>query len=162
MAQIVNDAGISYNEAFVLNERQNAYEFQRVLTNQLGYKKVYRHRDNVGFQKPERDLPLGFPTTGGGTMAGGNKNRLIETMRTALKSDAFRCPDKATLRELVEYKQHRDGTFGAPRGKGNHDDRAMASMLYLLAVQNMPISRRGSNYRLNRSPVRFDSSEVFG
>ncbi|MAH48022.1 hypothetical protein CMI37_19525 [Candidatus Pacearchaeota archaeon] len=162
MARIVYDAAMMYNEAFVLNERQNAYEFQRVLTQDLNYKNVYRHRDNAGFQKPERDLPLGFPTTGGGTMAGGNKNRLIETMRTALKSDGFRCPDKAMLRELVEYKQHRDGTFGAPKGKGKHDDMAMSAMLYLLGLQAMPFRRRGRNQNTNSSPVKFDSVEVFG
>ena len=148
-AQIVYQAHLEYNGAFIINERQNAFEFQRILLNQLGVKNIYRHREGAGF-KPEHDLPLGFPTTGG---ASGGKQRLIETMRTALKSDGFICPDIETLRELVEYKQHRDGTYGAPSGR--HDDRAMAAMLYTVGLGTQPARMRPGGNTQSRVAVAY-------
>jgi len=147
MAQIVYNAAQEYNDAFVLNERQNAFEFQRIITNQLGHRNIYHHREGMGF-RPEHELPLGFPTTGG---ASGGKQRLIEAMRTSLRSDGFNCPDMETLRELVEYKQHRDGSYGAPVGR--HDDRAMAAMLYLVGVGTQPANIRRPTTNQSRAAV---------
>jgi len=153
-AQIITDAAIEYNTAFIINERQNAFTFQHVVLNNLGYRNIYRHRDGAGF-KPEHDLPLGFPTTGG---VSGNKSRLIEAMRVALQSDGFRCPDMETLRELVEYKRHKDGSYGAPAGR--HDDRAMAAMLYLVGMQSQPVRLQNRQRAFNSAPVSYPS-EVF-
>ena len=137
MAQLVYELGMKYNEAFVLNERQAGFTFQLTLHN-MGYKNLYRHQENTDRPRPgpQRTLPaLGFPTTQTSKML------LINTMRAALKSDSFQCPDVQTLRELVEFKRHKDGTYGAPVGVDSHDDRAMAAMLYLYAIS---VSERSS------------------
>ncbi len=154
MAQIVYALAVEYNGAFIINERQNAYEFQRIVVNDLGYNYIYRHKDTMGF-KPDKDLPVGFPTTGG---ASGNKMRLVETMRRALESDGLHCPDLETLRELIEYQVHKDGTYGAPSGR--HDDRAMAAMLYLVGVQSQPI-RAGRSAVSQHRIASFYPDEVF-
>jgi len=148
-AQIVYDAALEYNRAFIINERQNAYEFQRVITQQLGYTNIYHHKEGMGF-RPEHDLPLGFPTTGG---AAGGKQRLLEAMRTALKSDGFQCQDMEMLRELVEYRQHRDGTYGAPSGR--HDDRAIAAMLYLVGIGAQPARIKRGDTSRSRAAVEY-------
>ena len=129
MAQLVHDIGRQYFDAFVLNERQGGFTFQRDLYN-MGYKNLYRHDEarEVGRRVVNTSRnPLGFPTTTA------SKMQLITRMRNALKSDSFQCPDADTLQELMEFKRHDDGTYGAPVGA--HDDRAMAAMLYLKAVE---------------------------
>lgn len=129
MAQLVYDMAKEYHGAFVLNERQGAFTFQRDLHN-MGYKNIYRH-DEAGMEGRRRktvsQTPLGFP------MSTSSKGTLIAGMRNALKSRGFLCPDIETMREIMEYQRHRDGTYGAP--VGSHDDRAMASMLYLRALE---------------------------
>lgn len=130
MAQMAYELLGSYNEAFVVNERQAGFTFQLTLHN-MGYKNIYRHQENTDGPRigASRTMPaLGFPTTLTSKML------LINTMRAALKSDSFQCPDVQTLRELVEFKRHKDGTYGAPVGVDSHDDRAMAAMLYLYAI----------------------------
>ena len=129
MAQLVHDIGNDYFGAFVLNERQGGFTFQRDLYN-MGYKHLYRHDEakEVGRRAVSTSRnPLGFPTTTA------SKMQLITRMRNALRSDSFQCPDAETLQELMEFKRHNDGTYGAPVGA--HDDRAMAAMLYLKAVE---------------------------
>ncbi len=126
-AQMVYEIGMQYNEAFVLNERQGGFTFQLTLHN-MGYKNLYRHVDQTAAIRSKAEPALGFPTSTA------SKGLLINTMRAALKSDGFQCPDIQTLREMVEYKRHKDGTYGAPVGVDSHDDRAMASMMYLQAI----------------------------
>lgn len=146
-AQLVHDAAIEYNLAFVLNERQGAFTFQHVLYNNLGYKNVYKHREG---SKNPLDAPLGLPTTGGEK---GSKMRMIEQMRTALQAGSFLCEDLEVLRELVEFKRQKDGSYGAPAG--SHDDKAMASMLYLLACDNKPTYGQLANPGRSRIAVHY-------
>ena len=159
MAQMVYDLAGRYNEAFVVNERQAGFTFQLTLHN-MGYKNLYRHQEseNRGRRGVQTNLPaLGFPTSQASKML------LINTMRAALKSDSFQCPDIQTLRELVEFKRHKDGTYGAPVGVDSHDDRAMAAMLYLYAILVSERSTPQVKRRLDASPGRVLTypSEVF-
>ena len=147
MAQLVYELAGKYNEAFVVNERQAGFTFQLTLHN-MGYKSLYRHQENADRPRigVQRTLPaLGFPTTQTSKML------LINTMRAALKSDGFQCPDVQTLRELVEFKRHKDGTYGAPVGVDSHDDRAMAAMLYLYALS---VSERSTPQTKRRLDVQ--------
>ena len=128
MSQVVYDLCRQYNDAFILNERQAAYTFQLTLWN-MGYRNMYRHKE-VGRRPGTYQPSLGWPSS---TAA---KQRLIETMRSALMGDAFACEDIETMREVLEFKRHKDGTYGAPAG--SHYDRAVAAMLYLIAIQEGP------------------------
>lgn len=128
MAQVMYDLLHQYNSAFILNERQAAYTFQLTLWN-MGYRNIYRHKE-IGRRPGSYQPQLGWPSS---TAA---KQRIIETMRSALMGDAFSCQDIETIREVLEFKRHKDGTYGAPAGC--HDDRAIAAMLYLIAIQEGP------------------------
>ena len=146
-AQLVHNVALQYNMAFVLNERQGAFTFQHVLYNNIGYKNVYKHRE--GARNP-LDAPLGLPTTGGER---GSKMRMIEAMRTAMQSEMFQCEDMEVLRELVEFKRLKDGSYGAP--SGSHDDKAMAAMLYLLACDQRPTYSQLANPTAKRIALSY-------
>ena len=86
-----------------------------------GYPNLYYHTDMMG-----RTPTLGFPNT--------NRSRLhgVTNLRSAIMNGDFRTWHEVLLQELVQYEQtiseksHVE-KFGAPEGRGYHDDLCIAA-----------------------------------
>jgi hypothetical protein len=119
-ARRLAELGKFYNEACIGVERGLYGEIViRVLQYELGYDNLFRYRE------PGQDVShsiIGFPTN-----QFTKKVLLIEAFASAVDTADVRFNDAESIREVLEFKKNRDGTYGAPSGR--HDDRAMAAMI---------------------------------
>ena len=109
-----------YNGACIGPERGLYGEIMiRVLQYELGYPNLFRYRE------PDQGVSqavIGFPTNHFTKTV-----LLIENFASAIESGDVRIHDAETIREVLEFRKNRDGTYGAPTGR--HDDRAMSAMI---------------------------------
>jgi len=126
-AEIINELGRYYNQAFLVVER-NSYGLPLLerLRNQHRYQNLYKQK--LFDQKGNKKMQLGWTTTAA------TKGIMISDFKEQFERGLMNINCKETLEEMQIFVEN-EGRTGNKRGENNHDDLVIANALAIQGIK---------------------------